>query len=151
MAEKTTEEDSISYQKEEGLNGITEEVQPIKQFILSQQTSQRNSIGLINEQNSRLPRPIQNLNQDSVCDSMQINQNRQQSGGPPVNLGSKLEPKMTKDSLNLKNLAVEKRLRNSETAPNELSPGFPKTEGNRLLQENIQRPPVPPANMPATR
>ena len=93
------------------------------------------------------------MNQASVMESVRINQNRKKSSEPNNQAGSKLEPKMTKDSINLKNMAVEKRLKNSETAPDELSPTLPAAnEGNRLVKDSkIHRPSIPPANMPAPR
>ena len=39
--------------------------------------------------------------------------------------GSKLEPIKTKESVNLKNISIEKRLKNSETCPDQLSPTLP--------------------------
>ena len=58
-------------------------------------------------------------NQSSELTSPQnTNTNRAQNAG----VGSKLEPIKTKDSLNLKNVPIEKRLKNSETCPDQLSP-----------------------------
>ena len=45
--------------------------------------------------------------------------------------GSKLEPVTTKESVNLRNI-TEKRLKNSETCPEQLSPTLPES-GERLL------------------
>ena len=61
----------------------------------------------------------------------------------PSNNGSKLEPIMSKESVNLKNISIEKRLKNSETAPNELSPSLP--DDKKSLAHVVPR--VPPVDL----
>jgi len=45
----------------------------------------------------------------------------------PTTHGSKLEPITSKEYVNLKNITLEKRLKNSETCPEQLSPTLPQT------------------------
>ena len=150
MAEKTTDEDSHGWQKEDGslikIDGMIEENQR-KQSILSENESRKGSAvaGLLlskTAENSATKRPplAQNLNPPSEMTTLRVNPTHLKQQKPDNKAGSKLEQRMTKDSMNLKNLTIEKRLKNSETAPDELSPGIPKEKKERMTNEPIVKP-----------
>lgn len=58
--------------------------------------------------------------------------------------GSKLEPIRTKESVTLKDVTLEKRLKSSETCPDQLTPSLPVAPGRLGTKGSIADPNAPP-------